>query len=167
MPQKFRQRGKKKKNSEKEENEYPTHSAEQDDWQQQDYLPLDAGAAAAAPADQVQHTPLEYAEGFDADVAPFGFVPPELKSYLKDAHANLQRLDSEAQEFAYQQNADEQDDAEHSEERAMLRQAMLREMDGQELACATDGECSVIIEAIMSGLDDRRLRILSDRMTGR
>lgn len=174
MPQKFRQRGKKKKSSNAEHVEDVAETAAaapQQDWQQEDYLPLEDGGAEAEGSQSgqaIQHTPLEHASGdFDADVAPFGFVPPELKSYLKDAHANLQRLDSEAQEYGHRPTTGAGDaDEEEGDERTTLRLAMLREMDGQELACATDGESSVILEAILSGLDERRLRILADRMSG-
>ncbi|CAO1625738.1 unnamed protein product [Sympodiomycopsis kandeliae] len=173
MPQKFRQRGKKKKNTEVANAAEPVVEHKDEQWQQQDFVPFDAAAEEQQHqqpgASEIQHTPIEYPDpsGVDTDVAPFGFVPPELKSYLKDAHANLQRLDTEAQEYAYQQyNNDQEDEEDQAGERNLLRLAMLREMDGQELACATDGECSVILEAIIAGLDHRRIRILADRASG-
>lgn len=176
MPPKFRQRGKKKKttgaNQEggQQDSGWGQRSAPaplpaQDNWQQNDFIPLDATETAAATEDPEQngHIPLNEGEARESDVAPFGFVPTELKAYLKEAHANLLQLDAAHRPRQDGYDGEEGDDYEQS---AMLRQAILREINGQELACATDGEGSITLETIIDALDGRRLRILGDRISG-
>lgn len=181
MPQKFRQRGKKKKGSSSvtganslalatPKTDGPEHNDQ--DWTQSDYVPLEAGdqgdlepeAEADHAESGVEHDQFK-GSGHPDDIAPFGFVNPDLKSYLKDAQASLVQMVTPYQA----QGADYADDdaEDQSEQAETLRLAMLREMDGQELACATDGEASLSLESVIHGLDARRLRILADRMSGR
>lgn len=179
MPQKFRQRGKKKKGSSSGTGANSlalatprTDGQEQNDqgWTQSDYVPLDAGDQGDLEPEAhhvdsgVEHREFE-GSGHPDDIAPFGFVNADLKSYLKDAQASLVQMVTPYQA----QGADYADDdaEDQSEQAETLRLAMLREMDGQELACATDGEASLSLESVIHGLDARRLRILADRMSGR
>lgn len=132
-----------------------------------------AGQEGEVPA----HIPVDLgahleAETHESDVAPFGFVPPELKAYLKDAYTNLLQLDAESRRSRneyYTEGAEGEEDDEEEEggQSGLLRQAMLREINEQELTVATDGECSVALETIIDGLDARRVRILADRASGR
>lgn len=173
MPQKFRQRGKKKSKKAQEE-KGAAEVVEQPAWtidrgagnEEAAAMEEDETALAAGEEQAPEHIPIQEADlagGQDRidDVAPFDFVSPELKAYLKDAIASLHKMQAERDQDY------EDEEEEPSEQLSLLRLAMLREMNGQELACATDGEASIALESVIEGLDDRRLRILADRMSGR
>jgi len=87
--------------------------------------------------------------------APFGLVPAPMQSYFKEVNAQLSQMMQD-------ENAEEQ-----SEERQMLLHAALDEMNNNELMLATDPTCSLVLENMASQLDEKALRILLDRMTGR
>lgn len=228
MPQKFRQRGKKKKAGDKQGQQQelqpyeasaagPSHSRRdrerdqaQDDGdtytrrprasirQQESFgnsnlIPLGGGGGDVGDAEDLSypqtgeqgegegeappaHIPVDLggnleaeASAHDLDVAPFGFVPAELKAYLKDAYTNLVQLDADSRRSRYEyEGEEEEEDGDGEEGQAdLLRQAMLREVSGQELTVATDGECSVAFETIIDGLKGRRVRVLADRASGR
>lgn len=178
MPQKFRQRGKKKSKKAKEDQQ--AAAVEEPAWTidrghgeekavEEEREGFDGGDedGAAAPGEHIPIQEADLAGGSNNvdDVAPFGFVSPELKGYLKDALASLHQMQTKRSEDW--ETEEDDDGQEQSEQASLLRLAMLREMNGQELACATDGEASIALEAIIAGLDGRRLRILADRMSGR
>lgn len=87
--------------------------------------------------------------------APFGLVPAPMQSYFKEVNAQLSQM------------MQDEDPAEQSEERKMLLQSALDEMNNNELILATDPTCSLVLENMASQLDEKALRILLDRMTGR
>lgn len=174
MPQKFRQRGKKKSKKAQEEKGAAAEAVEQPAWtidrgagnEEAAVMEEDETAPAVEDGEAPEHIPIQEADLAGEqdridDVAPFGFVSPELKAYLKDAIASLHKMQAERDQDY------EDGEEEPSEQLNLLRLAMLREMNGQELACATDGEASIALESVIEGLDDRRLRILADRMSGR
>ncbi|PWN17935.1 hypothetical protein BCV69DRAFT_315058 [Microstroma glucosiphilum] len=218
MPQKFRQRGKKKKAGDKQQQQYeadaagPSYSRRDRDGDDGDtytrksrtsirqregfgnsnLIPLGGGGGDAGDVEDLSypqegepvegnappaHIPVDLggnleaeASAHDLDVAPFGFVPAELKAYLKDASTNLAHLDADLRRGRYEyegeeDNGEEEGDGEEGQA-DLLRQAMLREVSGQELTVATDGECSVALETIIDGLKGRRVRILADRASG-
>ncbi|WFD18003.1 Nucleolar protein 9 [Malassezia caprae] len=78
-----------------------------------------------------------------------------MQSYFKEVNAQLSQMMQD-------ENPEEQ-----SEERQMLLQAALEEMNNNELMLATDPTCSLVLENMASQLDEKALRILLDRMTGR
>lgn len=185
MPPKFRQRGKKKKSSSSSNdksgdyahagafnpNEVPlgsgiVHAEEDEGVQPMEQDVQDAEGSAPRHIPIVEHR-IDYDQ-----VAPFGFVPLELKAYLKDAHATLLQLardgpggeDAGGEGYAY---GDEEDARAENHQAQLLRLAILREVNGQELSCATDGECSLALETVVEGLDARRLRIFADRISGK
>lgn len=81
---------------------------------------------------------------------PFGFVPAQMQAYFKEMNGQLtEKMQSEDPEDAQ-----------------MLLQAALSEMDGYELALATDPSCSLVLENMASMLQEKPLRVLLDRMTG-
>lgn len=87
--------------------------------------------------------------------APFGLVPAAMQSYFKEVNAQLLQMM-------------QGDDTEgKNEEKQMLLQAILNEMDKNELMLATDPTCSLVMENMASQLDEKPLRVLLDRMTGR
>lgn len=86
---------------------------------------------------------------------PFGLVAPPMQSYFKEVNSQLTEL----------QRAEAEDG--ESEEVKILLQAALSEMDGHELMMATDPTCSLVLENMIPLLDEKALRVLLDRMTGR
>lgn len=86
---------------------------------------------------------------------PFGLVAPPLQSYFKEVNGQLTELIQ-----THDANA-------RSEEKDMLLQAALSEMDGNELALATDPTCSLVLENMAPLLSEKALRVLLDRMAGK
>lgn len=100
-------------------------------------------------SDVDMHVDPEWIASDDANT-PFGLVPPELQSYMKEVNTQLtERMHSD-----------------DTEEVHMLMQAALSEMDGHELSLATDPACSLVLENMASMLEEKPLRVLLDRMTG-
>lgn len=82
------------------------------------------------------------------DNTPFGLVPPAVQSYFKEVDSQLAQLGTNTDEIG------------------MLVQAATSEIDGNELALATDPTCSLVLEHLCAHLSDKALRVLFDRMTG-
>ncbi|WFD33954.1 Nucleolar protein 9 [Malassezia cuniculi] len=82
------------------------------------------------------------------DNTPFGLVQPAVQSYFKEVDAQLAQLGSDEDEIS------------------MLVQAATSEIDGNELALATDPTCSLVLEHLCGFLPDKPLRVLFDRMSG-
>ena len=82
---------------------------------------------------------------------PFGLVPTPMQAYFKEANAQLTQL-------VHSEDANEDVD--------MLLSAALSEMDGSELALATDPTCSLVLENMAPMLKSKALRVLVDRMAG-
>ena len=93
-------------------------------------------------------------------VAPFGFVDSEIKTYFKDIHQKLKDA-----EVTLETALTEED--KKSGEHSLLLQAVIREVDGKELILATDPDTSVILEYMISFMQDKMVRVLMDRMMGK
>ncbi|WFD21862.1 Nucleolar protein 9 [Malassezia equina] len=107
-------------------------------------------------------TTEDYSHGYESSWirdndanTPFGIVPVAMQSYFKEVNAQLSQM------------MQEDDPAAQSDEKKMLLQAALNEMNNNELMLATDPTCSLVLENMASQLDEKALRILLDRMTGR
>ena len=101
--------------------------------------------AEDVPADEP-----EWVHSTDAQT-PFGLVPPPVQSYLKEVNTRLVQLSQSASE---------------EEEMDMLMRAALNEIDGKELALATDPNCSLVMENLSRHASTKALRILLDRISG-
>ncbi|KAL4400034.1 90S preribosome protein [Malassezia pachydermatis] len=86
---------------------------------------------------------------------PFGLVAPPLQSYFKEVNGQLTELIQ-----THDANA-------RSEEKDMLLQAALSEMDGNELALATDPTCSLVLENMAPLLSEKALRTESKATTSK
>lgn len=175
MPQKFRQRGRKKRREDSATNtsaqevavspsplfqkEASDHPAQPD---------IEGAVFLRTPEQTLEGGSQErYDQALDYDSAPFGMVPPELKAYLKTACTRFWQLESHHSRFdGSLALADTSGSNVKDGEADLLCLAMLREMDGHELACATDNDSSMAFEAVAESLDSRRLRILADRLSG-
>lgn len=93
-------------------------------------------------------------------VAPFGFVDSEIKTYFKDVHQKLKDA-----EVTLESALTEED--KKSSEHSLLLQAVIREIDGKELILATDPDMSVILEYMISFMQEKMVRVLMDRMMGK
>lgn len=93
--------------------------------------------------------------------APFGFVDAEVKAYFREAYQNLKDLDAENGGCAAAQS-----DGDDSPS-ALLLSAALAELSGKELQLATDPDCSIVLEYLISHMGEKPLRVLMDRMAGK
>lgn len=100
-------------------------------------------------AEVEEDAPPEWIASSDPNT-PFGLVPADLQSYMREANAQLTE----------RMHSGDADDVQ------LLVQAVLSEMNGQELALATDPTCSLVLENMSSMLQEKPLRVLLDRMTG-
>ena len=100
-------------------------------------------------AEEEEDAPPEWIASSDANT-PFGLVPADLQSYMKEVNAQLTE----------RMHSGDADDVQ------LLVQAVLSEMNGHELALATDPTCSLVLENMSSMLQEKPLRVLLDRMTG-
>ncbi|CAO1628893.1 unnamed protein product [Parajaminaea phylloscopi] len=176
MPQKFRQRGKKHK-ADKGAVVVDAEPAASTSSLPAHVPPGAPAAAATRGADYIPFEDGHFQTTVDplavrdapsepfVDSAPFGLVSPELKTYLKDAHTQLVRF-AQSREDALSDAPVEDEFGNHEQQAQLLATAILREVDGHELSCATDNESSLALEATMEQLDNRRIRILTDRFSG-
>ena len=100
-------------------------------------------------AEEAEDASPEWIASSDANT-PFGLVPADLQSYMKEVNAQLTE----------RMHSGDADDVQ------LLVQAVLSEMNGNELALATDPTCSLVLENMSSMLQEKPLRVLLDRMTG-
>lgn len=105
-------------------------------------------AAEAQEADQGEYNDQPVPSWCSNDNTPFGLVPPAVQSYFKEVDGQLAQLGSDEDEIG------------------VLVQASISEIDGNELALATDPTCSLVLEHICAHLPDKALRVLFDRMSG-
>ncbi|CAD6884791.1 unnamed protein product [Tilletia caries] len=94
----------------------------------------------------------ERADDFD-DSTPFGIVDPEIKNYFKTAHADLVAAANSTPDHEQDQHA-------------LLLSAALQELNGHELALATDPDTSLVLEYLIHSINNTQLRVLADRLTG-
>ncbi|KAE8252142.1 hypothetical protein A4X06_0g2404 [Tilletia controversa] len=142
---KVRQRGKKKQNQQvdhEQQEQQPDwvvsqHEHEHEQQQQQQ---------------QQQGEQGERADDFD-DSTPFGIVDPEIKNYFKTAHADLVAAANSTPNHEQDQHA-------------LLLSAALQELNGHELALATDPDTSLVLEYLIHSINNTQLRVLADRLTG-
>lgn len=178
MPQKFRQRGKKKKKSDfvarlqDQRLASTSHPKSAAHPASADAVPSSSVGFEAknlsrnAASNEVASTAWYSETGKAAqDPTPFGLVSQELKTYLKNAYAQLMLM-SKGQEDGVRSGRTDDEVGEEAEQISLLCLAILREVNGHELSCATDNESSVILEAVLDRIDTRRVRIFADRISG-
>ncbi|CAD6976746.1 unnamed protein product [Tilletia controversa] len=140
---KVRQRGKKKQNQQVD------HEQQE---QQPDWVVSQHEHEHEQQQQQQQGEQGERADDFD-DSTPFGIVDPEIKNYFKTAHADLVAAANSTPDHEQDQHA-------------LLLSAALQELNGHELALATDPDTSLVLEYLIHSINNTQLRVLADRLTG-
>lgn len=170
----FRQRGAKKKKDKAEEWK-PTNAAPVEEAPPQHYIDTQPTAPPGGDAAAAQQDP-EWMRGGEADpleadaTAPFGYVDQDLKAYLRSALASLTALAAAAKEGGAEQVGEEEEvahDGQSASERTALRDAVLKEINGHELAVATDPDTSRALELLLGCMEPRQIRVVADRLSGR
>ncbi|CEH12120.1 Predicted RNA-binding protein, contains Pumilio domains [Ceraceosorus bombacis] len=101
--------------------------------------------------------------------APFGYVEADLKAYLRSAISSLNALhasNSVAEHHSGYDQYAETEDTSSQEERIQLRDAALKEINGIELAVATDPDTSRVLELLIDTMSEKQVRIFADRLAG-
>lgn len=196
MPPKVRQRGKKpsklrKLQQEQEVQEQqtqppqPVASTSTNQIQSQaDFIPFDVDTDTAAPfqendgsEEQPNWIKLGDRPSKAEHEAPFGYVDPELKGYLRAGWERVVELEAQgyaakstltalAAAQASSNDAGSSRGEEEDDELALLLQATLKEMDGKELLLSIDPDTSIIVEGILHRLPAKPLRVFVDRLAG-
>lgn len=172
MPREFRKRGrhgnKRQKFSKAQDDQSFDPSSSSHSTQQatrhQDVLQI----ALEGGSDPNLRSGEEFDQETNLDPVQFPTVTPDLRAYWREIDEKLQefeRLGVGSYHARPKQN--DEDEAEDEDERQLLLRSALTELNGQELALASDPDTSIILERILHSMDGFAIRVLADRLIER